>query len=471
MKKWLMRTFLMAFAFMMTVPALAWAEEAAEAVMETVAAVDSGDTAWVLICAALVMLMTIPGLALFYGGLSRKKNVLSTIMYSFFAMVLISLQWSVWGYSLAFGPDVGHLIGNLDWIGLKGVGFAPNPDYAATIPHQAFMIFQMMFAVITPALISGAFAERMRFPAFMAFILLWATFIYDPVAHWVWGVDGWLRNLGALDFAGGTVVHILSGVSGLVVCLVLGKRKGLGSEPMIPHNLPFTMLGAALLWFGWFGFNAGSALGANGLAAGAFVVTHLATAGAALSWVIVEWIHRGKPTTLGAASGAVAGLVAITPASGFVEPMASIVIGLIAGAVCYLAVGVIKAKLHYDDALDAFGIHGIGGTWGAIATGLFATTSVNELGADGLFYGGSALLGKQFIAIGVSWAMAIVGTLVILKVISLFTKLRATDDEQDAGLDFSQHGEDAYTDFAMASPFSTVGSHALKTASEAEPAL
>jgi Amt family ammonium transporter len=461
----------MAAAFLMTVPALAWAEEAAEAVVETVATVDTGDTAWVLASAALVMLMTIPGLALFYGGLARKKNVLSTIMYSFFAMVLISLQWSFWGYSLSFGPDVSHIIGNLNWLGLKGVGFAPNPDYSATIPHQAFMIFQMMFAVITPALISGAFAERMRFPAFMAFILLWATFVYDPVAHWVWGVDGWLRNLGALDFAGGTVVHILSGVSGLVVCLVLGKRKGLGSEPMIPHNLPFVVLGAALLWFGWFGFNAGSALGANGLAASAFVVTHLATAGAALSWVITEWIHHGKPTTLGAASGAVAGLVAITPASGFVEPMPAIVIGLIAGVVCYLAVGVIKAKLHYDDALDAFGIHGIGGTWGAIATGLFATTSVNELGADGLFYGSSALLGKQFIAIGVSYAMAIVGTLVILKVISIFTKLRATDEEQDTGLDFTQHGEDAYTDFAMASPFGTLEASVPKTTSEVKPAL
>lgn len=471
MKNRIMRTILMAITFLMTVPALAWAEEAAEAVAETAAVIDTGDTAWVLASAALVMLMTIPGLALFYGGLARKKNVLSTIMYSFFAMVLISLQWSLWGYSLAFGPDVGHFIGNLDWIGLKGVGLDPNPDYGATIPHQAFMVFQMMFAVITPALISGAFAERMRFPAFIAFIVLWATFVYDPVAHWVWGVDGWLRNLGALDFAGGTVVHILSGVSGLVACLMLGKRKGLGTEPMIPHNLPFTVLGAALLWFGWFGFNAGSALGANGLAAGAFVVTHLATAGAALSWVIAEWIHRGKPTTLGAASGAVAGLVAVTPASGFVAPMAAIVIGLVAGAVCYTAVGVIKAKLRYDDALDAFGVHGIGGTWGAIATGLFATTAVNEAGADGLFYGGSALLGKQFIAIGASWAVAIVGTFVILKVISVFTKLRATDDEQDTGLDFTQHGEDAYTDFAMASHFSTAGAPVLKTTSEVKPAL
>jgi len=456
----------------MTVPALAWAEESAEAVVETAATVDTGDTAWVLASAALVMLMTLPGLALFYGGLARKKNVLSAIMYSFFAMVLISLQWSLWGYSLAFGPDVNHIIGNLDWVGLKSVGLVPNPDYSATIPHQAFMIFQMMFAVITPALISGAFAERMRFPAFMAFLLLWATFVYDPVAHWVWGVDGWLRNLGALDFAGGTVVHILSGVSGLVACLVLGKRKGFGNEPMIPHNLPFTVLGAALLWFGWFGFNAGSALGANGLAASAFVVTHLATAAAAFSWVVAEWIHHGKPTTLGAASGAVAGLVAITPASGFVEPLPAIIIGLVAGAVCYIAVGVVKAKLRYDDALDAFGVHGIGGTWGAIATGLFATTTVNELGADGLFYGNAGLLGKQFIAIGASWAMAIAGTFVILKVISIFIKLSATDEEQDTGLDFTQHGEDAYTDFVLsASPFGSASIPAVKTSSEVKPAL
>jgi Amt family ammonium transporter len=400
------------------------------------------------------MLMTLPGLALFYGGLSRKKFVLSTIMYSFFALIVISIQWSLFGYSLAFGPDVSHFIGNLDWLGLKNVGLDPNPDYAATIPHQAFMIFQMMFAVITPALISGAFAERMRFPAFLAFLLLWATLIYDPVAHWVWGVNGWLRNLGALDFAGGTVVHILSGVSGLVCAVVLGKRKGHGKEPMIPHNLPFTVLGAALLWFGWFGFNAGSALGANGLAASAFVVTHLATAGAALSWVVAEWIHHGKPTTLGAASGAVAGLVAITPASGFVEPMPAIIIGLVAGVVCYLAVGVLKAKLRYDDALDAFGVHGLGGTWGALATGLFATKAVNPAGGDGLFYGNPDQLIVQLIAVGISWAMAIVGTYVILKVVNVFTRLRATDEEQESGLDFTQHGEDAYTDFVLSgSPF------------------
>lgn len=468
MKNRLTRIILMATVFVLTLPAMAWADDAVEAA----AAIDTGDTAWVLVSAALVMLMTLPGLALFYGGLSRKKNVLSTIMYSFFAMVIITLQWPLWGYSLAFGPDIGHFIGSLDWIGLNNVGVDPNPDYAATIPHQAFMVFQMMFAVITAGLISGAFAERMRFPAFMAFLVLWATFVYDPVAHWVWGVDGWLRNLGALDFAGGTVVHILSGVSGLVACLVLGKRKGYGSEPMIPHNLPFVVLGAALLWFGWFGFNAGSSLGANGLAASAFVVTQMATAAAVLSWVVAEWIHHGKPTTLGAASGAIAGLVAITPAAGFVAPVPAIVIGLVSGVVCYVAVGVVKAKLGYDDALDAFGIHGIGGTWGAIATGLFASTAVNSAAVDGLFYGNAGLLGKQFIAIGASWAMAIVGTFVVLKVIGVFTKLRASDEEQDTGLDFTQHGEDAYTDFVLsASSFGSSGAPVIKTSSEVKHAL
>ncbi len=469
MKSRFLRTFALFSTFMMTIPALAWADDAAQAA----ATIDTGDTSWVLISAALVMLMTLPGLALFYGGLSRKKNVLSTIMYSFFAMVIISLQWPLWGYSLSFGPDINHIIGSLDWFGLSNVGIDPNPDYGATIPHQAFMIFQMMFAIITPALISGAFAERMRFPAFIAFLLLWATFVYDPVAHWVWGVDGWLRNLGALDFAGGTVVHILSGVSGLVACLVLGKRKGLGSEPMIPHNLPFVVLGAALLWFGWFGFNAGSALGANGLAVSAFVVTHLATAAAAFSWVVAEWLHHGRPTTLGAASGAVAGLVAITPAAGFVGPMPAILIGLISGVVCYLMVSVVKAKLRYDDALDAFGIHGIGGTWGAIATGLFASTAVNPAGGDGLFYGNPEQLVNQLIAVAVTWGVAIVGTYVILKVINLFSKLRATDEEQDTGLDFTQHGEDAYTDLVSGSTLAAFAAvpAAKATAGAVKPAL
>jgi Amt family ammonium transporter len=436
----------MALTFLLTLPALAWAAD------ET-PTIDTGDTTFILISAAIVLLMT-PGLALFYGGMSRKKNVLSTIMYSFIAMGIISLQWTFYGYSLAFGPDTGHLIGNLSWLGLQGVGTDPNPDYAATIPHMVFMIFQMVFAIITPAIISGSVAERMRFPAYLIFIVAWATFIYDPVAHWVWGVGGWLRELGALDFAGGTVVHIISGVSGLVAALVIGKRKGYGSEPMIPHNLPMTVLGAALLWFGWFGFNAGSSLASGSLATVAFVNTHLATAAAMMSWVVVEWLRHGKPTVLGAVSGAIAGLVAITPACGFVTPMSAIIIGLVVSVVCYLAVSILKAKLGYDDSLDAFGIHGIGGTWGAFATGLFASKAVNEAGNNGLFYGNPDQVVTQLIGIAASWAIGAVGTFIILKVINVFCKLRATDEDQEAGLDITQHGEDAYSDLTMAgSPF------------------
>jgi ammonium transporter, Amt family len=408
--------------------------------------IDSGDTSFILLSTALVMLMT-PGLALFYGGMVRKKNVLSTIMQSFIIIALISIQWVVVGYSLAFGPDHAGIIGGLDWLALAGVGQEPNPDYAATIPALLFMAFQLMFAIITPALITGSIAERMRFPAFSAFILLWATFIYDPLAHWVWGVGGFLRTLGALDFAGGTVVHISSGISGLVAALVLGKRKGHGSEPMAPHHLPMTILGAGLLWFGWFGFNAGSALGANGLAAIALVTTNTSAAAAALSWVFVEWLHRGKPTVLGAVSGAVAGLVAITPGAGFVTVLSSIAIGLVGGALCYLAVSILKAKLGYDDALDAFGCHGIGGIWGALATGIFATKAVNPAGVDGLLYGNAAQLGIQGIGVLVTILFAGVATFVILKLISLVLKLRASVDEEENGLDLSLHGEQAYPDF------------------------
>jgi ammonium transporter, Amt family len=408
--------------------------------------IDSGDTSFILLSTALVMLMT-PGLALFYGGMVRKKNVLSTIMQSFIIIALISIQWVVVGYSLAFGPDHAGIIGGLDWLALAGVGQEPNPDYAATIPALLFMAFQLMFAIITPALITGSIAERMRFPAFLAFILLWATFIYDPLAHWVWGVGGFLRTLGALDFAGGTVVHISSGISGLVAALVLGKRKGHGSEPMAPHHLPMTILGAGLLWFGWFGFNAGSALGANGLAAIALVTTNTSAAAAALSWVFVEWLHRGKPTVLGAVSGAVAGLVAITPGAGFVTVLSSIAIGLVGGALCYLAVSILKAKLGYDDALDAFGCHGIGGIWGALATGILATKAVNPAGADGLLYGNAAQLGIQGIGVLVTILFAGVATFVILKLISLVLKLRASVDEEENGLDLSLHGEQAYPDF------------------------
>ncbi|HLB25491.1 MAG TPA: ammonium transporter [Nitrospirota bacterium] len=405
--------------------------------------VDPGDTAWVLISTALVMLMT-PGLALFYGGMVRRKNVLGTIMQSFIILGIISVQWALYGYSLAFGPDVNHIIGNLSWAGLAGVGQEPNADYAATIPHQVFMMFQMMFAVITPALITGAFAERFKFKTFLVFTLLWATIVYDPICHWVWAIDGWIRNMGALDFAGGTVVHISSGIAALAAALVVGKRKGFPTTAMPPHNLTMTLLGAALLWFGWFGFNAGSAVASNGLAGTAFTVTHLATAAAALSWMVVEWMHRKKPTVLGAASGAVAGLVAITPASGFVAPMPSIVIGLVAGALCYTAVSIVKPKLGYDDSLDVVGVHCVGGTWGAIATGLFATVAVNAAGADGLFYGNSALLGKQAVAVLASMGYSFIVTIVLLKVLDWTMGLRVDEEEESIGLDQTQHGESGY---------------------------
>lgn len=418
-----------------------------------VAKIDSGDTAFVMMSAALVLLMT-PALALFYGGMCRTKNVLSTIMQSFFIIGIISVQWVLFGYSLAFGPDVFSFIGNLDWVGLKGVTNAPNPDYAATIPHSVFMVFQGMFAVITPALISGAFAERMKFSAFVVFTLLWATFVYDPVAHWVWGVGGWLREMGVLDFAGGTVVHIISGVSGLVIALMIGKRKGYGSEVMLPHHLPMTVLGAGLLWFGWFGFNAGSALAANDIAANAFVVTHISAAAATVSWVVAEWRMHGKPTVLGAASGCIAGLVSITPAAGFVGPLSALVIGLAGGVICYLAVSIVKAKLGYDDSLDAFGVHGVGGTWGALATGLFASKAVNEAGADGLFFGNAAQFANQAVGVIVSCLFAIVMTFIIIKLMGLFMDIRVAESQEIQGLDITEHGERgyAYQDLASASP-------------------
>jgi ammonium transporter, Amt family len=406
--------------------------------------IDSGDTAWVLVSAALVMLMT-PALGFFYGGLVRRKNVLSTIMHSFFVLALISVQWVLWGYSLAFGPDAGGgLIGGLNWVGLNGVGMAPNPDYAKTIPHQAFMVFQMMFAVITPALITGAFAERKRFKAFVIFSLLWATLVYDPVAHWVWSPNGWLHALGTLDFAGGTVVHITSGVSALVAALVLGPRMGLGNEPMDPHDLTMTVLGAGLLWFGWFGFNAGSALGANELATNAFVVTNTAAAMAALTWMTVSWAHHGRPSVLGAAAGAVAGLVAITPASGYVNATAAIIIGLGAGVICYWAVQLRTKFTRIDDALDVWGVHGIGGTWGALATGLFASLAVNADAANGLFYGDASQFVKQAIAVAVVWVYSAAVTWVILKLIDVTIGLRVEEREEVLGLDSTQHGEVAY---------------------------
>ena len=405
--------------------------------------IDKGDTAWMLTSAALVLMMTIPGLFLFYGGLVRRKNVLGTIMHSFIIVAVISLQWALWGYSLAFGPDIGGLIGSSDWFGLNGVGPNPNPDYAATIPHAAFMIYQMMFAVITPALITGAFAERVKFSAFLVFIVLWATFIYDPLAHWVWGVKGWMREMGALDFAGGTVVHISSGASALVAAFLFGKRIGYGTEAMPPHNLPFSIIGAGLLWVGWFGFNAGSALAADGLATSAFVATHVATAAATLSWLAMDWILRGKPTVLGAASGAVAGLVAITPGSGFVGPISAIWIGIGGGMLCSIACS-LKPRFGYDDSLDVVGVHGVGGTWGALATGLFASKAINPAGNDGLFFGNPAQLGIQFVSVLATLALAIVGSYIILSIVKAVMGLRVADEEEMMGLDLSQHNERAY---------------------------
>ncbi len=405
-------------------------------------AISGADTAWVLVSAALVMLMT-PALGLFYGGLVRQKNVLSTIMHSFFMLALISVQWVLWGYSLSFGPDKGGLIGGLEWVGLAGVGAEPNPTYAATIPHQAFMVYQMMFAVITPALISGAFAERKRFKSFAIFSLLWATLVYAPVAHWVWADGGWIRGLGALDFAGGTVVHITSGVSALVCALVLGKRIGHGQDSMEPHNVTMTVVGTALLWFGWFGFNAGSALGANGLAVNAFVTTNTAAAMATLTWMTASWIRHQRPSVLGATAGAVAGLVGITPAAGFVTPMAAIAIGFAAGLSCFLAVEYI-VRPRVDDALDVFGVHGVGGILGALLTGVFASKAVNPAGADGLLYGNPGLLGIQALAVVVVALYAAAVTWGLLKLIDLTWGIRVSADDEIRGLDVTQHGEPAY---------------------------
>jgi Amt family ammonium transporter len=405
--------------------------------------IDSGDTAWLLISTALVMLMT-PGLALFYGGLVRRKNVLSTIMHSFFILALISVAWVLWGYSLAFGPDSGiGLIGRLDWLGLEGVTGAPSDTYAPTVPHLAFMAFQMMFAIITPALISGAFAERKRFKAFVLFSVAWSTFVYAPIAHWVWSPDGWLAGLGVLDFAGGTVVHLASGIAALVSALVIGRRMGLIEPVTEPHDVPMTILGAGLLWFGWFGFNAGSALGANGVAAVALVTTNTAAAMAALTWVTISWLHRGSPSVIGAAIGAVAGLVAITPAAGFVTPAASVLIGFGVGIVCYGA-SLLRLRSRIDDALDVFAVHGVGGAFGALATGIFATVAVNEAGRNGLLAGnpGQALI--QLIGIGAVGAYSALATAGILLLINLVVRIRVPGDAEEAGLDLAQHGEVAY---------------------------
>ena len=404
--------------------------------------VDTGDTAWMLTSAALVLFMTIPGLFLFYGGLVRSKNVLGMLMQNFIMVGIITVQWIVIGYSLAFANGTSFL-GGFQWAGLTGVGLTPNPDYAATIPHQTFMFYQLMFAIITPALMTGAFAERMKFSTFLVFSVLWATLIYDPLAHWVWGVGGFLRNMGALDFAGGTVVHISAGISALVAVLIMGKRVGFGKMPMAPHNLPFAVIGSAMLWVGWFGFNAGSALGANGLASSAFMATHTAASLAALGWMVAEWIKTGKPTMLGAASGAVAGLVAITPASGYVTPLAAIVIGFGAGVICYSAC-LLKPKFGYDDSLDVVGVHGVGGIFGAIMTGIFATKAINPAGNDGLLYGNPSLLMTQLIAVGTTVVFVGVGSGVILLVLKAVMGLRVTEEEERQGLDLSQHNESAY---------------------------
>jgi Amt family ammonium transporter len=390
--------------------------------------------------------MTIPGLAFFYGGLVRRKNVLSILMQCLIILCVITLQWVLYGYSLTFGPDAFNgIIGGLDWAGLRNVGMQPNADYAATIPHYAFMIFQCMFAVITPALIIGTYAERIKFPAFLAFTVLWATFVYNPLGHWVWGMGGWLRDLGALDFAGGIVVHTSSGVSALVLALLIGRRIGYDRRTFAPHNLPFTVLGGALLWFGWFGFNAGSALAANELAANAFVTTTVATAAAGLTWAVIEWMTHKAPTALGAISGAVAGLVAITPACGFVNPMNAIFIGMIASGLCYVAIAKVKSFFKYDDSLDVFGIHGVGGIWGTLATGLFAEKAVNEAGANGLFFGNAQLFGVQCMLVAVTVVFAAAMTWAIFKLVDTLMCVRVAKTEEIVGLDLTQHSESAYT--------------------------
>lgn len=406
--------------------------------------IDAGNTAWVLTSAALVMLMT-PALGFFYGGLVSRTNVLSTIMHSFFILALISVVWVLWGYTLVFGPDKGGIIGGLDHIGLRGI--APTDVMEGYgIPTFAFISFQMMFAAITPALITGAFAERKRFKAFVVFSILWSTFVYAPLAHWVWG-GGWMAELGAIDFAGGVVIHISSGVAALVAAIVLGKRKNFGPELNVPHDLTMTVLGAGLLWFGWFGFNAGSALAANGQAATAFLVTNVAAAMGALTWLSVSWLRHGRPSVLGAAAGAVAGLVGITPAAGFVGPMAAIIIGFGAGLFCCLALDFVKGKLQVDDALDVFAVHGIGGIWGAIATGLFAEdiySGGEGVGFNGAFFGNPELLWNQIVATAAAIAFSAVMTFVILKVVNLVVPLRVEEDAEVLGLDSSQHGEVAY---------------------------
>ncbi|MCC2661076.1 MAG: amt2 [Arthrobacter sp.] len=425
-------------------PVAAWAQDAATAAAPAAEAwkPDTGDTTWLLVSSALVLLMT-PGLALFYGGMARRKNVLGTFMQSFIAMGIISVLWAVIGYTLAFGKG-GDFVGGMEFLFMKGVGIDTPAPLAGTVPHQLFMAFQLMFAIITPALISGAFAERMKFKAYLVFIALWSLVVYSPLAHWVWSPDGWLFKLGALDFAGGTVVHISSGITALVACVMIGKRKNYPNEEMRPHNLTMTLLGTGLLWFGWYGFNGGSAVAAGGLAVAAFVNTHMAAAAAMMAWVLVEWAHRGKPTALGAASGAVAGLVGITPGAGFVEVMPSLAIGAITSVICYFAVVSLKPKLGYDDSLDTFGVHGIGGTVGAILTGVFCTTSVNAAGKQGLLYGNPSQVVTQLIGVAATWAFAALVGGILLFIVDKTIGLRVKSTDEEAGLDVSEHGEEGY---------------------------
>ena len=404
---------------------------------------DTGDTAWIIASSALVMLMTLPGLALFYGGLTRQKNILSTLLHSFVCLCLGSMAWVVFGYSMSFGPDVGGVIGNLDWFMLSGVGADPHPTYGPTIPHELFMVFQLMFAAITPALITGAIAERIRFSSMLWFLGIWSVVVYYPVAHWVWG-GGWLGAMGAMDFAGGTVVHVTCGMAALVACIVLGKRKGYPGTPMPPHNLPVTILGAGLLWFGWFGFNAGSSLGANAQAIGAFVATHIAASTATVVWMLIEWAHRGKPTALGVATGTIAGLATITPVAGYVSLFPAFIVGCVAGTICYICVVFVKSAAGYDDSLDVVGVHGVGGATGCILGGLFNSKAMGGA-ADGLFYGGGfSLMGAQIVMVLSVAAYTAIGTWIILKIIDGIIGLRVTGDEEQEGLDASQHGEKAY---------------------------
>ena len=437
----------------LSVQPLAFADDvaAAAAAAPAPAKIDTGDTAWMLTSAALVLMMTGPGLALFYSGLVRRKNVLATMMQSFILMAIVSIVWAIVGYSLAFGEGNKFIGSFTQYAFLKGVTDAPNTDYGATIPHTTWMIYQLMFAIITPGLICGAYAERMKFSSMLIFSVLWLLGIYCPLAHMVWGKGGLFNwalppaagGIPSLDFAGGTVVHISSGVSALICALVMGKRVGFGKTPMPPHSVVLSVIGAALLWVGWFGFNGGSAVASNGLASSAFIATHFAAAAATLGWMFAEWLKTGKPTVLGAISGAVAGLVVITPASGFVTPMSAILLGAIGGVVCFFAATVLKGLLGYDDSLDAFGVHGVGGTLGAILTGVFASGVINT-NIAGKYEGGSAQLGRQLTATLVTWVIAVVGCFILLKVVDLITGLRVSEAEEIEGLDLTQHGEAGY---------------------------